>query len=437
MVFKRKIYSKLLDWKELSSGETAVMLEGARRIGKSTLALEFAKNEYEDYILLDFAKENNDIKNIFLENLSDLDAFFRNLFLLKGKKLKEKKSVIIFDEVQLFPQARQAIKYLVADGRYDYIETGSLISIKKNVKDILIPSEEYRLKMYPMDFEEFLWACGDEVTMPVIEDSFKKKKPLGEAAHRKIMKTFRTYMAVGGMPQAVKAFTEGRPFDRIDFIKRNILDLYESDLAKYDDENKEKASVIYKTIPEQLENKNSHFRFSLVDKSARYKNYVEAVNFVAESMIGNECINVTKPEITLELFADRSNFKLYLGDTGLLVTQIMRNADETDENLYKSLIFDKLSVNQGMIIENIVAQMLKVSGYDLYFHEFLHMPNGSDKEKKYEIDFMIVKSKTICPIEVKSSGYKSHKSFDYLIDKYKLKTSDKYITKTSHTNTVC
>ena len=384
MVFKRKIYSKLLDWKELSSGETAVMLEGARRIGKSTLALEFAKNEYEDYILLDFAKENNDIKNIFLENLSDLDAFFRNLFLLKGKKLKEKKSVIIFDEVQLFPQARQAIKYLVADGRYDYIETGSLISIKKNVKDILIPSEEYRLKMYPMDFEEFLWACGDEVTMPVIEDSFKKKKPLGEAAHRKIMKTFRTYMAVGGMPQAVKAFTEGRPFDRIDFIKRNILDLYESDLAKYDDENKEKASVIYKTIPEQLENKNSHFRFSLVDKSARYKNYVEAVNFVAESMIGNECINVTKPEIMLELFADRSNFKLYLGDTGLLVTQIMRNADETDENLYKSLIFDKLSVNQGMIIENIVAQMLKVSGYDLYFHEFLHMPNGSDKEKKSE-----------------------------------------------------
>ena len=198
-------------------------------------------------------------------------------------------------------------------------------------------------------------------------------------------------------------------------------------MAKYDDENKEKASVIYKTIPEQLENKNSHFKFSLVDKNARYKNYVDAVNFVAESMIGNECINVTKPEITLELFADRSNFKLYLGDTGLLVTQIMRNADKTDENLYKSLIFDKLSVNQGMIIENIIAQMLKVRGYSLYFHEFLHTPNGSDKEKKYEIDFMIVKNKKICPIEVKSSGYKSHKSFDYLIDKYKLKASDRYI----------
>ena len=198
-------------------------------------------------------------------------------------------------------------------------------------------------------------------------------------------------------------------------------------MAKYDDENKEKASVIYKTIPEQLENKNSHFKFSLVDKNARYKNYVDAVNFVAESMIGNECINVTKPEITLELFADRSNFKLYLGDTGLLVTQIMRNADKTDENLYKSLIFDKLSVNQGMIIENIIAQMLKVRGYSLYFHEFLHTPNGSDKEKKYEIDFMIVKNKKICPIEVKSSGYKSHKSFDYFIDKYRLKTSERYI----------
>ena len=313
MIFKRKMYFKLLEWKELSSGETAVMLEGARRIGKSTLVMEFAKNEYDDYLLLDFAKENNDIKNIFLEEIGDLDNFFRNLFLLKGKKLKEKKSVIIFDEVQLFPKARQAIKYLVADGRYDYIETGSLISIKKNVKDILIPSEEYKLKMYPMDFEEFLWACGDEVTIPVIEENFKNKKPLGETLHRKIMKTFRTYMAVGGMPQAVKAFAEGKTFERIDFIKRSILDLYEADLAKYDEENKDKASIIYKTIPEQLENKNSHFKFSLVDKSARYKNYIDAVNFVSESMIGNECINVTKPEISLELFADRSNFKLYLG----------------------------------------------------------------------------------------------------------------------------
>ena len=427
MIFKRKMYFKLLEWKELSSGETAVMLEGARRIGKSTLVMEFAKNEYDDYLLLDFAKENNDIKNIFLEEIGDLDNFFRNLFLLKGKKLKEKKSVIIFDEVQLFPKARQAIKYLVADGRYDYIETGSLISIKKNVKDILIPSEEYKLKMYPMDFEEFLWACGDEVTMPVIEENFKNKKPLGEILHRKIMKTFRTYMAVGGMPQAVKAFAEGKTFERIDFIKRSILDLYEADLAKYDEENKDKASIIYKTIPEQLENKNSHFKFSLVDKSARYKNYIDAVNFVAESMIGNECINVTKPEISLELFADRSNFKLYLGDTGLLVTQIMRNADETDENLYKSLIFDKLGVNQGMIMENIVAQMPRERGYCLYFHEFLYTPYESDKEKKYEIDFLIVKKKNICPIEVKSSGYKSHKSFDYFIDKYRLKTSERYI----------
>ena len=251
MIFKRKIYEKLLSWKELSAGNSAVMLEGARRIGKSTIVEEFARNEYDDYLILDFVRENSDIRANFLENIGDLDAFFRNLFLLKGKSLRGSRCVIIFDEVQLFPPARQAIKYLVADGRYDYIETGSLISIKKNVKDILIPSEEYRLKMYPMDFEEYLWAMGDTVTIPTIADAFHRKKPLGDAIHRKIMKNFRTYMAVGGMPQAVQAFVEGKTFEQIDFIKRNILDLYGEDLAKYDDENREKASVIYKTIPEQ------------------------------------------------------------------------------------------------------------------------------------------------------------------------------------------
>lgn len=427
MIFKRKIYEKLLSWKELSAGNSAVMLEGARRIGKSTIVEEFARNEYDDYLILDFVKENSDIRANFLENIGDLDAFFRNLFLLKGKSLRGSRCVIIFDEVQLFPPARQAIKYLVADGRYDYIETGSLISIKKNVKDILIPSEEYRLKMYPMDFEEYLWAMGDTVTIPTIADAFQRKKTLGDAIHRKIMKNFRTYMAVGGMPQAVQAFVEGKTFEQIDFIKRNILDLYGEDFAKYDDANREKASAIYKTIPEQLENKNSHFKFSLVDKNARYQNYMDAVNFIAESMIGNECINVTKPEISLEAYADRSNFKLYLGDTGLLVTQIMRNGDESDDNLYKSLIFDKLGINQGIIIENIVAQMLRASGHDLYFHEYLYKPEDSDKEKKYEIDFLTVKKKKICPIEVKSSNYSSHKSFDYLVKKYQLKMEERYI----------
>ncbi len=427
MLFKRKVYQKLLEWKELSGGTSAVLLEGARRIGKSTIVEEFAKQEYDDYMILDFAKENKDIKNNFLENIDDMDSFFRNLFLLKGRSLKGEKCVLIFDEVQLFPPARQAIKYLVADGRYEYIETGSLISIKKNVQSILIPSEEYRIKMYPMDFEEYLWALDDTITYEAIKYAFENRKPLGDAIHRKIMKTFRTYMAVGGMPQAVEAFVGGKTYAQIDFIKRNILDLYEEDLAKYDDKNRDKASVVYRTIPEQLENKNSHFKFSLVDKNARYQNYVDAVSFIAESMIGNECINVTKPEVALELFSDRSNFKLYMGDTGLLVTQIMKHRDTTDEDLYKALIVNDIGINQGMILENVVAQMLRASGHNLYFHEYYYQPEDSDKEKKYEIDFLTVKKKKICPIEVKSSNYRSHKSFDYLVKKYQLKMENRYI----------
>ncbi len=427
MIFKRKVYKQLLEWKEMSAGTSAVLLEGARRIGKSTVVEEFVKHEYDDYIILDFAKENSDVKNNFVENIGDLDEFFRTLFLLKGRSLKGAHCAIVFDEVQLFPLARQAIKYLVADGRYEYIETGSLISIKKNVQDILIPSEEHCIKMYPMDFEEYLWAIGDEVTYDAIKSSFEKKKPLGDGIHRKIMKTFRTYMAVGGMPQAVEAFVSGKTFEQIDYVKRNILRLYEADLAKYDDENREKASVIFRTIPEQLENKNSHFKFSLVDKSARYKNYVDAVNFVSESMIGNECINVTKPEVGLELFSDRSNFKLYMGDTGLLVTQIMKSRESTDTNLYKALIVDHLGINQGMIMENMVAQMLRAAGHELYFHEYMYMPDSAGKEKKYEIDFMTVRKKKICPIEVKSSNYMSHKSFDYLIRKYQLKVEERFI----------
>lgn len=434
MVFKRKMYHNMLTWRKNAHGTSALMLEGARRIGKSTIAEEFARNEYDSYMLLDFARETKEIKKNFEENIGNLDTFFRNLFLLKGKELPKGNSVIIFDEVQLFPLARQAIKYLVQDGRYDYIETGSLISIKNNVKDILIPSEEYKLKMYPMDFEEFLWAKGDTITIPAIQEAFEKKKPLGDTIHRKIMQSFRTYMAVGGMPQAIDAFINGKTYTEIDFIKRNILDLYENDLKKYDDDNHEKASVIFKTIPSQLSNHNSHFKFSSIDKNARYKNYVDAVDFVAESMIGNVCINVTDPDPALELYADRGNFKLYMGDTGLLISQIMKNSQSAEDNLYKSIIFDNLNTNQGMIVENMVAQMLKCRGYDLYFHEFLYSPPGSaniqtpDTPKhKYEIDFLMVKGKRICPIEVKSSNYKRHKSFDYFMEKYQLKAKEKYI----------
>ena len=427
VLFRRKVYEKLLYWKKMAAGSTAVLLEGARRIGKSTIIEEFAKNEYDDYLILDFALENQDIRENFRENLNDLDAFFRTLFLLKGKSLKGKRCAIIFDEVQLFPEARQAIKYLVKDGRYDYLETGSLISIRKNVQNILIPSEEYRIRMFPMDFEEYLWAIQDEITGPAIRDAFARRKPLGDKIHRAIMKKFRTYMAVGGMPQAVEALVEGKDFAQIDFIKRNILDLYEEDLAKYDQQNHDKASVVFRTIPEQLENKNSHFKLSLLGKNARYRNYAEAVSFIADSMIGNECINVTKPEPALELFADRSNFKLYMGDTGLLVTQIMRSDAETGDALYKALITGRLGINDGMVMENMVAQMLRAAGHGLYFHEYRYCPEGSQRENSYEIDFLIVRNKKLCPLEVKSSGYQTHKSFDYLVKKYQLKMEERYI----------
>ena len=426
MYFRRKIYDRLLEWKETSNGKSAVLIEGARRVGKSTIAEEFARKEYDDYILLDFALESKDMRRNFEENIGDLDTFFRNLFIIKGKDLPRRRAVIIFDEVQLFPLARQAIKYLVADGRYDYIETGSWISIKKNVQNILIPSEEEKLKMYPMDFEEFLWAKGNTAVMPAIKTAFESRKPLGNAAHRKIMQIFREYIAVGGMPQAVLAYVNGESYASIDRVKQGILSLYEDDLRKYDDEEREKASLVFKTIPKQLSDHEMHFTFSEINTNARYVNYVESVEFVAESMMGNRCANVTMPDVLLELYSDRSNFKLYMGDTGLLVSQLIREGEET-EDIYRALIYDKLSSNLGMIFENIVAQMLKAGGRELFFHEYKYVPEGTETEKKYEIDFIIVKNKKICPIEVKSSGYTSHKSFDYFIEKYPIKVQERYI----------
>lgn len=426
MYFKRKIYDRLVSWKKESEGKSAILIEGARRVGKSTTAEEFAKNEYDDYILLDFARETKDLRRNFEENIGDLDTFFRNLFIIKGKDLPKRKAVIIFDEVQLFPLARQAIKYLVADGRYDYIETGSLISIKQNVKDILIPSEEDKLKMYPMDFEEFLWAKGNTTVMPAVRAAFECRKPLGDAVHRKIMQLFREYIAVGGMPQAVSSYVEGNSFSAIDRVKQGILSLYEDDLKKYDENSREKASLVFKTIPKQLSDHDMHFTFSEINANARYINYVESVEFVAEAMMGNLCVNVTTPDILMELYADRSNFKLYMGDTGLLVSQMIREGEET-EGIYRALVYDKLSSNLGMIFENVVAQMFRAAGKSLFFHEYKYTPKNDDKEKKYEIDFLLVKNKKVCPVEVKSSGYSSHKSFDYFIEKYPIKVQDRYI----------
>lgn len=427
MDFRRKFYDVLLDWKHTFDGKNAILIEGARRIGKSTIAETFAKNEYRDYILLDFARESPDVKRLFADGLSDMDSFFNNLFVLKQKELAPRESVIILDEIQLFPQARQAIKYLVQDGRFDYIEAGSLITIKKKSAQILIPSEEHRCRMYPMDFEEFLWATGDTITAKIIREHFEKRLPLGDAIHRKIMQSFRTYLAVGGMPQAVAAFVEKQSYSTIDAVKRSILTLYEEDLEKYDDENTEKTSAVFATLAEQLSNHNSLFKFSIVDKNARYKNYIRSIKFLSDSMMANCCKNVTNPELSLELFADSSNFKLFMGDTGLLVTQIMKSSEETDGDIYRKLIFNKLGTNLGMVMENMVAQMLRTRGYDLYFHEFFYQKENSSTEQKYEIDFLIVKDKRIVPIEVKSSSYRQHESIDCFVKKYKQKKNERFI----------
>ncbi len=425
-MFKRKIYSDILKWKEESEGTSALLIEGARRIGKSTVVEEFARNEYKDYVIIDFSIAEQALKDNF-DNIGNIDTFFRNFFLIVGKTLPQRESVIVFDEVQFFPKARQAIKHLVKDGRFDYIETGSLISINKNVKDILIPSEEESMQMYPMDFEEFLWAIGNNVYADVIRDAFINRKPLGADNHRRIMQTFRNYMAVGGMPQAVSAYVDGKDFAYIDRVKRNILKLYIKDLQKHDEDDSDRAGAVFKSLPEQLSNHNHIFKMSTVDANARTRNCKSAIDFLDQSMIVNNCINVTQPEVALELYADRSRFKMFMGDTGLLVTYILQNSKEAPEKLYRSLVLDDIDINQGMIFENMVAQMLKASGYDLYFHEYAFKAAENESEKRYEIDFLIVKGKRIVPIEVKSSDYKSHKSFDYFKEKYQLKMNERYM----------
>jgi len=426
MELERKIYQDLLEWKNRSGGKSALLIEGARRVGKSTIAEKFAREQYADYLKLDFALEGAAVRRNFEENIGQPDVFFRNLFILKGKELPKRNALIIFDEVQLFPIARQAIKYLVQDGRYDYLETGSLISIRRNVKDILIPSEEEKIKMYPLDFEEFLWAQGNRVTVPAIRAAFAQKQPLGEEIHRKIMEHFRTYIAVGGMPQAVVAFAEGNSYQQIDRIKQGILQLYEDDLHKNDELYGEKASLVFKTIPKQMTDHQSHYTFSEIDKNARYKNYVDSIEFIAESMIANRCANVTMPDVFLSQFADYSNFKLYMGDTGLLVSMLLRSGNESNE-LYRALIFDKLDANLGMVIENIVSQMLVCNHHELFFHEYVYQPENSIHEKKYEIDFLLVRNNRVCPLEVKSSDSSSHKSFDFFLNKYPIRIPERYI----------
>ena len=421
--FKRKLYQKLVDWKERSKGRTAVLVEGARRVGKSTVVEDFAKTEYESYILIDFNVAPQEIVGLFSDSRDDLDTIFHALELYYKVKLIERRSVIIFDEVQRCPMARSLIKYLVADGRYDYIETGSLISLRKNVQDIIIPSEEERIQMFPMDFEEFLWAIGDETTMPFLKTKFLQNEKVG-AMHRKIMKDFRTYLLVGGMPQAVVGYLDGNNFEIADRIKRSILSLYHEDIHKYADGNDEKVVAIFDGIPGQLSKGNKRFTLASISENARSRSYEEAFNWLDESMIVNMCFNVTDPSVGLALTEQVTNAKCYLVDTGLLVTQAFLNKPYLDNEIYRAILLDKLNINEGMIVENYVAQALRMGGYRLYFYT-----SNDDVARKndMEIDFLISKDNKLNPIEVKSGEYYRHSSIDKFKQKFGKKVGVRYV----------
>ena len=430
---KRKIYDEIAKWKADGAGKTALLIDGARRVGKSYIAEEFAKAAYKSYILIDFNRVSDEVKDLFVHYLNDLDSFFMYLSSYYNVKLHERDSLIIFDEVQLFPRARAAIKYLVADGRYDYLETGSLMSIKKNVKDILIPSEERHIKMFPMDFEEFLWAMDNETLMDMVRKCFETKKPMGQAMHRKAMDYFRQYLIVGGMPQAVQEYVQTRDFDKVDRIKRDILTLYRADIIKHAEGYEMKVESIFDEIPSQLQKHEKKFKLSSIKKEARFREYEDALFWLDDAMITNICYNSTAPSIGLKLNMDRMTLKCYMADTGLLISHAFDENGIVSEEVYKKLLFDKLEVNKGMIVENIVAQMLVASGHKLYFYS---NSSRDDSEARMEIDFLIAKSKisnrhNISPIEVKSSKNYTLSSLRKFIKKYAEQTYVPYVLHTS------
>lgn len=432
---KRKIYQTLLKWKKERKGEVALLIEGARRIGKSHIVEEFGHDEYESYILVDFSKVSPQVMEFFDLYLDDIDTLFQNLELYFRCKLfprqsrgEEARSLIIFDEVQFCPRARSGIKHFVKDNRFDYIETGSLVSIKKNVKDIMIPSEEHPVQMYPMDFEEFLWAMGDEMIMPYIRSQFEKKKPMG-AFHRRAMDYFRQYMIVGGMPQAVKKYIETRDFVKVDEVKRDILALYRNDIKKYADNQETNVSAIFEEIPGQLQKHEKTFRLSALREDARMRDYSQAFFWLSDAKVINCCYNSTEPSIGLKLNEDRTTLKCYLNDTGLLISHAFDERGIVTEDLYRKLMFDKLEVNQGMLVENIVSQMLKASGHNLFFFSNNSLTSAKDR---MEIDFLIAKPTTtsrhnISPIEVKSGARYALTSLTKCMTKYAKDLSTPYV----------
>ena len=418
---KRKVYNDILKWKEESQGKTALLIEGARRVGKSYIVEEFAKDNYKSYILIDFSKVPNEVKELFDNYLDNLDYLFTYISNYYGVKLYERDTLFIFDEIQFCPRARGAIKHLVADGRYDYIETGSLISIKKNVKDILIPSEEEMIKMNPMDFEEFLWAMGNDTLMDFIKECYNNKRNMGQALHRKAMDYFKEYLIVGGMPQAVLEYRESRDFEKTDKIKRNILNLYREDIRKYSDELNLKVEQIFDTIPSQLQKHEKKFNISSLDENARYRNFEGAFYWLSDACLINIAHNTTEPSIGLGQRMDNNSFKCYLFDTGLLLSMTFNEKAIINEEIYKKILFDKPSFNEGMILENVVAQMLVASSRKLYFFS---RNDRKDSSETMEIDFLISSDKVtskhnIIPIEVKSGERYTFSSLAKLQNKYK------------------
>ena len=429
---RRKIYEEILKWKKRSAGQTALLIDGARRVGKSYIAEKFAAAEYKSYLLIDFNRAPKEVTDLFENYLNDLDTLFMYLSGFYNTKLYERETLIILDEVQLCPRARSAIKYLVADGRYDYLETGSLMSIKKNVKDILIPSEEEHLKMYPLDFEEFLWALDNETLMPLIQTCYEKKQPMGQALHRKAMDYFRQYMIVGGMPQAVARYVETRDFDSIDRVKRAILELYRADIVKHAAGYEIKVEQIFDNIPAQLQKHDKKFKLSSLKKEARFRDYDDALFWLSDAMIANICYNSTTPSIGLKLNMDRLTLKCYMADTGLLISHAFDENGIVSEEIYKKLLFDKLEFNKGMIVENLVAQMLTAAGHKLYFYS---NPSRDEVSERMEIDFLIAKSKissrhNISPIEVKSGKNYTLTSLKKFRNKYAEQTDTPYVLHT-------
>lgn len=412
----------MLAWKREKDGKTALLIKGARRVGKSTIAEEFARNEYESYILVDFTKVSPEIHALF-DDLSDLDRIFMALQFYFNVILVPRNSVIILDEIQECPKARQAIKELVADHRYDYIETGSLISIKKKTQGIRIPSEETRLTMYPMDYEEFRWAMGDLTTVPLLQQAFASRRPLGDAAHRKIMRDFRLYMLVGGMPQAVNTYLETQNLSLVDGTKREILELYNDDFYKIDPTGK--AATLFKAIPAQLYGNVHRYQTTPVIGEVENDTLLTLIHEMEESKTVNIAHHVDNPSVGLPMTDNLGSFKMYVGDTGLFVTLAFADKEVTENIIYQKLLTDKLSANLGYVYENIIAQMLTASGNKLFYHTF-----PDDNKHIYEVDFLLSRAQKLCPIEVKSSGYKAHASLDMFCEKYSDRIRERYLVYT-------